>query len=129
MAEMHKVGLKTLKNKLSEYVRLAAAGETVVITDRGRAVAEIVSSQTRTGLTTFRGTRCAGGLAYAGAANRKLAAAEQAGARALVRAANGGLGARSGRSVICVDSSVVLARLLFEARSRRPRNLAGAICL
>jgi prevent-host-death family protein len=39
---MHTVGLKTLKNKLSEYVRLAAAGETVVITDRGRAVAEIV---------------------------------------------------------------------------------------
>jgi prevent-host-death family protein len=50
---MHKVGLKTLKNKLSEYVRLAAAGETVVITDRGRAVAELVSAQTRTGLTPF----------------------------------------------------------------------------
>ena len=42
---MHKVGLKILKNKLSEYVRLAAAGETVVITDRGRPVAEIVPSQ------------------------------------------------------------------------------------
>jgi prevent-host-death family protein len=39
---MHEVGLKVLKNKLSEYVRLAAAGETVVITDRGRPVAEIV---------------------------------------------------------------------------------------
>ncbi len=39
---MRKVGLKILKNKLSEYVRLAAAGETVVVTDRGRAVAEIV---------------------------------------------------------------------------------------
>jgi prevent-host-death family protein len=39
---VHTVGLKILKNKLSEYVRLAAAGETVVITDRGRAVAEIV---------------------------------------------------------------------------------------
>jgi prevent-host-death family protein len=38
---MRTVGLKTLKNKLSEYVRLAAAGETVVITDRGRTVAEI----------------------------------------------------------------------------------------
>ncbi len=38
---MRTVGLKTLKNKLSEYVRLAAAGESVVITDRGRAVAEI----------------------------------------------------------------------------------------
>jgi prevent-host-death family protein len=39
---MRKVGLKVLKNKLSEYVRLAAAGETVVVTERGRAVAEIV---------------------------------------------------------------------------------------
>ena len=39
---MRTVGLKVLKNKLSEYVRVAASGETVVITDRGRAVAEIV---------------------------------------------------------------------------------------
>jgi antitoxin (DNA-binding transcriptional repressor) of toxin-antitoxin stability system len=35
------VGLKTLKNKLSEYVRLAASGETVLVTDRHRVVAEI----------------------------------------------------------------------------------------
>lgn len=39
---MRKVGLKILKNRLSEYVRCAAAGETIVITDRGRPVAEIV---------------------------------------------------------------------------------------
>jgi prevent-host-death family protein len=39
---MKTVGLKVLKNKLSEYVRLAAAGETIVITDRNRIVAEIV---------------------------------------------------------------------------------------
>jgi prevent-host-death family protein len=39
---MRTVGLKLLKNKLSEYVRAAASGETVVITDRGRAIAEIV---------------------------------------------------------------------------------------
>ena len=38
---MRTVGLKTLKNKLSEYVRVAAAGETIAITDRGRVVAEI----------------------------------------------------------------------------------------
>lgn len=36
------VGLKVLKNKLSEYVRLAAAGETVLISDRERVVAELV---------------------------------------------------------------------------------------
>jgi len=39
---MRSVGLKLLKNKLSEYVRLAAGGETVLVTDRDRVVAEIV---------------------------------------------------------------------------------------
>lgn len=39
---MISVGLKVLKNKLSEYVRRAAAGETVLITDRERVVAELV---------------------------------------------------------------------------------------
>jgi hypothetical protein len=43
------VGLKTLQNKLSEYVRAAACGETVLITDRGRVVAESCrTSQWRT---------------------------------------------------------------------------------
>jgi antitoxin (DNA-binding transcriptional repressor) of toxin-antitoxin stability system len=36
------VGLKVLKNKLAEYVRLAAGGETVLVTDRDRVVAELV---------------------------------------------------------------------------------------
>jgi antitoxin (DNA-binding transcriptional repressor) of toxin-antitoxin stability system len=39
---MRAVGLKVLKNKLSEYVRLAESGETVLVTDRDRVVAEIV---------------------------------------------------------------------------------------
>ena len=39
---MRVVGLKTLKNRLSEYVRLAAGGETVLVTDRDRVVAELV---------------------------------------------------------------------------------------
>ena len=39
---MRSVGLKVLKNKLSEYVRLAAAGETVLVTDRDKVVAELV---------------------------------------------------------------------------------------
>lgn len=38
---MKAVGIKTLKNRLSEYVRLAAAGETVLVTDRDRVVAEL----------------------------------------------------------------------------------------
>jgi len=33
--------VKVLKNKLSEYVRLAAGGETVLVTDRDRVVAEL----------------------------------------------------------------------------------------
>ena len=31
---MRSVGLKVLRNKLSEYVRIAASGETVLVTDR-----------------------------------------------------------------------------------------------
>jgi antitoxin (DNA-binding transcriptional repressor) of toxin-antitoxin stability system len=42
---MRSVGLKVLKNKLSEYVRIAAGGETVLVTDRDRVVAEIVPPQ------------------------------------------------------------------------------------
>ena len=40
---MRAVGLKTLKNKLSEYLRLVANGETVLVTDRDRVVAELTS--------------------------------------------------------------------------------------
>ncbi|MEW6753271.1 MAG: prevent-host-death protein [Candidatus Latescibacterota bacterium] len=39
---MRVVGLKVLKNRLSEYVRMAAGGETVLVTDRDRVVAELV---------------------------------------------------------------------------------------
>ena len=38
---MRSVGLKELKNRLSEYVRIAAGGETVLISDRDRVVAEL----------------------------------------------------------------------------------------
>ncbi len=40
---MRVVGLKVLKNKLSEYVRIAASGESVLITDRDQVVAEIIA--------------------------------------------------------------------------------------
>lgn len=39
---MRTVGLKVLKNKLSEYVRIASQGERVLIADRDRVVAELV---------------------------------------------------------------------------------------
>jgi antitoxin (DNA-binding transcriptional repressor) of toxin-antitoxin stability system len=38
---MRAVGIKVLKNKLSEYVRLAEGGEVVLVTDRDRVVAEM----------------------------------------------------------------------------------------
>ena len=38
---MRVVGLKVLKNRLSEYVRQAAGGERVLVTDRDRVVAEL----------------------------------------------------------------------------------------
>jgi len=38
---MRAVGIKVLKDKLSEYLRLAASGETVLVTDRDRVVAEL----------------------------------------------------------------------------------------
>ena len=41
MLLMRAVGIKFLNSHLSEYVRLAAAGETVLITDRSRVVAEM----------------------------------------------------------------------------------------
>jgi len=39
---MRAVGLKELKNRLSEYVRIAARGERVLVTNHDRVVAELV---------------------------------------------------------------------------------------
>jgi antitoxin (DNA-binding transcriptional repressor) of toxin-antitoxin stability system len=41
LSEMKTVGIKELKNKLSEYVQLAKSGEIVSITHRGEVVAEL----------------------------------------------------------------------------------------
>lgn len=38
---MRSVGLKTLNSKLGEYVRIAAAGETVLIKNGDRVIAEL----------------------------------------------------------------------------------------
>lgn len=38
---MKTVGIRELKNKLSDYVRQVRSGETILITDRGEVVAEI----------------------------------------------------------------------------------------
>ena len=47
------VGVKTLKNKLSEYLRLVAAGETVLVTDRDRVVAQLTAPTAGAPATTF----------------------------------------------------------------------------
>ena len=39
---MKSVGLRELKNRLSEYVRDVRAGEGVLVTDRGEVVAELI---------------------------------------------------------------------------------------
>ena len=39
---MRCIGVKALKNTLSEILRLVAAGETVLVTDRDRVIAELV---------------------------------------------------------------------------------------
>jgi antitoxin (DNA-binding transcriptional repressor) of toxin-antitoxin stability system len=44
---MIEVGIKALKNRLSEYIRAATAGETVLVTDRGHVVAELIAPRVR----------------------------------------------------------------------------------
>ena len=54
---MKTIALKRLKNNLSEYVRCAAAGETIPITDRGRPVAELVPPRKEPESVIDRGIR------------------------------------------------------------------------
>jgi antitoxin (DNA-binding transcriptional repressor) of toxin-antitoxin stability system len=48
---MKVVGIKQLKARLSEYIRLAKAGETVLVTERDEVVAELRPSHRRTPFT------------------------------------------------------------------------------
>jgi prevent-host-death family protein len=47
---MRAVGIRELKNRLSEFIRLVEAGESVLVTDRGTVVAELRPA----GSTTIR---------------------------------------------------------------------------
>lgn len=42
LLNMKSVGLRDLKNRLSEYVREVRSGEAVLVTDRGEVVAELI---------------------------------------------------------------------------------------
>ena len=44
---MKVVGVKQLKARLSEYVRLVKAGETIMVTDRDEVVAELTARRQR----------------------------------------------------------------------------------
>lgn len=48
---MKVVGIKQLKARLSEYVRLAKAGETVLVTERDEVVAELRPARRQTPVT------------------------------------------------------------------------------
>ena len=43
MRFMKAVGLRELKNRLSEYVRQVRSGEAILVTDRGEVVAELIT--------------------------------------------------------------------------------------
>lgn len=42
---MQTVGIKALKDNLSAYIRAVEAGETVLVTDRGKVVAQLTPAQ------------------------------------------------------------------------------------
>ncbi|MGO9453258.1 MAG: type II toxin-antitoxin system Phd/YefM family antitoxin [Candidatus Binataceae bacterium] len=47
---MKSVGVKQLKSRLSEYLRLVRGGETVLVTDRDEVVAELRPTRKRPGV-------------------------------------------------------------------------------
>lgn len=47
MVDMKTVGIKRLKARLSEYVRLVRAGETILVTERDEVVAELRPARCR----------------------------------------------------------------------------------
>jgi antitoxin (DNA-binding transcriptional repressor) of toxin-antitoxin stability system len=38
---MRRIGIKALKNELSKHIRAVSAGESILVTDRDRVVAEL----------------------------------------------------------------------------------------
>lgn len=43
LARVKTVGVRELKNRLSEYIRQVRSGEAVLVTDRGHVVAELIA--------------------------------------------------------------------------------------
>jgi antitoxin (DNA-binding transcriptional repressor) of toxin-antitoxin stability system len=68
---MRAVGVRELKNRLSEYLRLVKGGEEILVTDRGEVVAELRQPSPRSGPRASRGAEelARQGLARLGASN------------------------------------------------------------
>ncbi len=60
-----RVGMRTLKSKLTEYMRVVKAGTTIVVTERGREIARIIP-ETDSGEQTLAVLRTAGTVLWSG---------------------------------------------------------------
>lgn len=60
-----RVGIRTLKSKLSEYMGVVKAGTTIVVTERGRQIARIIP-ETDSGEQTLALLRTAGTILWSG---------------------------------------------------------------
>ena len=121
---MRSVGIKVLNSKLSEYVRLAASGETILVTDRDRVVAELGPLR-ETRSPVLADAFLADAVRSGVLTPAPLAASGPPPAPAPVATAGrgpGGAGREPARPVIYLDSSVALAHLLAEDR-RPPESL------
>jgi prevent-host-death family protein len=68
---MRTVGVRELKDRLSEYLRLVRAGEEILVTDRNEVIAELVSPRLLPGEPPQLARLVRTGQATAGAKNRK----------------------------------------------------------
>ena len=127
--------VRELKNRLSSFLRLVKAGETILVTEHGRVIAELRQPESVGRGAPARVERILSGLERAGRLRRAARAGQRCscahphgrsgGARLEIGARGGSRG--SGRAVICyVDSSVLLAMLFGEAGSERLRELWAA---
>ena len=60
-----RIGIRELKSRLSEYVRAVRAGETIVVTERGRAVARLIPDTTSV-RERLAALESAGGIQWSG---------------------------------------------------------------
>ena len=65
-----RVGIRTLKSKLSEYLDVVKAGTTIVVTERGHQIARIIP-ETDSGEQTLALLRTAGTILWSGRTLKK----------------------------------------------------------